>query len=308
MIKSGSATILSSTTRFIGELTSDEEIVLAGSFEGSLRTSRSVQVTTTGSMQGEIHADSVLVMGRVAGPIHAVDRIELQAGAVVNGDLSAQRVRIHDDVIFNGNCRITGPEATRRQYLVPALVQVFDAEPSAQALGGVERAAENFLHDFGFDIELRPESAASGTLRPIFRSRDPLPYSHLREKLRFVEHALQSATSPETPRERRFGRKRDSGDAALQITGADGARALVEALNRLRNVALLVGPVVVTRFEEERGPRLAVRVHHDSLPNDTTAPEPPDPSNLLVSLQKVQSEILRDLSASTQARVGHSGA
>jgi cytoskeletal protein CcmA (bactofilin family) len=304
VIKTGSATILSSTARFVGEMTTDEEVILAGTFEGVLRTSRSVQVTTTGTVNGEVHAESVTILGRVLGPVHAVDRIELRGGAHVDGDLAARSVRIHDDVFFNGHCRVTGPEAARRQYLVPGLVQAFDIDPSSQALGGIERAAETFLRDFGFEVELRPDHATDGVLRPIFRSRDALPYSHLREKLRFVEHALQTAASPEPRRERRFAglsRRRDD-EPPLQTTGADGARALVEALGSLHNVALMLGPVIVTRFEEERGPRLSVRVRDDSLPGENLAPDPPDPSQLLVSLQKVQTEVVRDLSASAPAR------
>jgi len=308
MIKPGTATILSPTARLVGELSTEDEIVLSGSFEGTLRTTRNVQVATTGRMLGEIHAESVLILGQVQGPVTAIDRIELQGGAVVNGDLSAQRVRIHDDVIFNGNCRITGPEAARKQYLVPALVQVFGTPAPSNVLSRVETAAENLLQEFGFDVELRPERPSDGsqTLRPIFRSREALPYARLRERLRSVEQALQTAASPDAPRERRFGtflnkKGEKDGEAPLQATGTDGARALLDALSQLRNGAVLMGPVVVTRFEAEQGPRVAVRSRPDSMafegPNAT-----PDPSALLVALQKAQTEIVRDLTSPQDER------
>src|SRR5262245_7348606 len=124
MIKSGSATILSQAAKLMGEMAAEEDVILAGTFEGTLRTSRSLQVATSGVLNGAAHADTVLVLGRVVGPISAVDRIELQPGAIVEGDLAAQHVRIHDDVVFNGRCSITGTTAARRQYLVPAVVQV----------------------------------------------------------------------------------------------------------------------------------------------------------------------------------------
>src|SRR5262245_15579515 len=118
MPKNGSATVLSAGARLVGDLVTDEEILMAGTLEGTLRTSRSVQVASTGCVKGAIHAESVVVLGTVTGPISANDRIELQAGARVDGDLSAQRVRIYDDVIFNGHCCITGPESNRREYLL----------------------------------------------------------------------------------------------------------------------------------------------------------------------------------------------
>lgn len=304
MIKPGSATILSSAVRFNGELIADDDVILAGSFEGVLRTSRSLQIATTGVLKGEAHADVVVVLGRVEGPIHAVERIELQPGSSVSGDLAAQRVRIHDDVIFNGHCRITGAEATRRQYLLPTVLHSFGADPNPQALAGVQAAAEGLLRDFGFDIEVKADRPAPGTqtVRPIFRSRDALPYSRLRERLRSLEETLQSATTPETGRERRFGvlsRRSDKDAEPLQTTGADGARELIEALGQLRSATLMLGPVIVTRVEEGRGPRLTVRVRQDGLPSDAVAAAgSPDPSQLLLSLQKVQTEVVRDLTAS----------
>ena len=228
MIKPGSASILSPSTRIVGDLNSEDEIVLSGTFEGTLRSTRSVQIANSGRLTGEIHADTVTVLGQVHGPIHAFDRIELQGGAVVHGDLTAQRVRIHDDVIFNGNCKITGAESARRQYLLPAMVQSFGTPAAAQELSRVATAAETFLNEFGFDVELRADKPSDGaqTLRPIFRSREALPFGRLRERLRGVEQALQNAASPDAPKPNRFGgflKKTDS-EAPLQTTGADGAR------------------------------------------------------------------------------------
>lgn len=306
MIKSGSATILSPTTRLQGDLETDEEVFLAGTFQGVLRTSKSVHVAASGRVQGEIHADAVLVVGQVTGPIHALDRIELQAGAVVDGDLAAQRVRIHDDVVFNGHCRITGPEAGRRQYLLPAVVQAFGTAPATD-LARAESAATSFLAEMGFEVEVRPERGndSAQVLRPIFRSRDQLAFSNLREKLRAVEQVLQSATLPDNGRERRFGgflRKGDKDAEPLQTTGAEGARALVEALQGLRNGAVLLGPVAVTRLEDERGPALHVRVRQDYMPAESGIAAPPEPSALLVSIQKVQGEIIRELGSAIAAR------
>ena len=305
MIKSGSATILSSAVRFTGELIADDDVILAGQFEGVVRTARSLQVANTGILKGEAHADSVVVLGRVDGPIYAVERIELQPGSCVNGDLVAQRVRIHDDVIFNGHCRITGTEATRRQYLLPTVLHAFGTNANLEALAGVQTAAEGLLREFGFDLEVKAEHPGAGTqtVRPIFRSRDALPYSRLRERLRSIEEVLQSATlPPDAGRERRFGvltRRNDKDAEPLQVTGADGARALIEALGHLHTATLILGPVILTRVEEGRGPRLTVRVRQDGLPSDAVAAAgAPDPSQLLLSLQKVQTEVVRDLGES----------
>ena len=74
-------------------------------------------------------------------------------------------------------------------------------------------------------------------------------------------------------------------------------------MGQLRNAALMLGPVILTRFEAERGARVAVRVRQDSMPpEDVASAGAPDPGTLLLSLQKVQSEVSRDLQASASAR------
>lgn len=305
MIKTGSATILSTAAKLSGDMMADEDVLLSGTFEGSLRTSRTLQVATTGVVRGEVHADNVLVMGHVAGPISAADRIELQPGARVDGDLAAQHVRIHDDVVFNGRCRITGPAAVRRQYLLPAVVQGLGTEASPQALENLERAAEGFLRDFGFEVEVRADRAGKGghTLRPIFRSSEPVPYARLRERLHDVESTLQELAGVEDQRVRRGSPSLPS--EPLQTSGAQTAQALLEAMGSLRNAALMLGPVIVTRLEAPRGPRLVVRVRQDSLPPESVAAAgAPDPSALLLSLQKAQTEVSRDLAATVASRNG----
>jgi hypothetical protein len=219
--------------------------------------------------------------------------------------LAAQHVRIHDDVTFNGRCRITGPEAVRRQYLVPAVVQGLASAASPQALENLERAAEGFLRDFGFEVEVRPDRAVQGahTLRPIFRSSEPVPYARLRERLHDVEATLQELAGVEGQRARHGLEVLPA--EPLQTTGAQSAQALLEAMGMLSEAALMLGPVIVTRLEAARGPRLAVRVRQDSLPpEDVAAAGAPDPSALLLSLQKAQTEVSRDLVATLAARPG----
>jgi cytoskeletal protein CcmA (bactofilin family) len=303
MSKNVSTTVLSAAARLVGDLATDEDVVLSGTFEGTLRTSRTLQISPTGLLRGEAHAESITVLGRVFGPLYAVDRIQLQAGASVDGDISAQRVRIGDDAVFNGRCSITGPQASRRQYLVPAVLQTFGATPSPQALTAVQDAAEGLLRDFGFDLEVRPGNNGHQTLRPIFRSREPLAYAQLREQFRSIEQVLQEATR--TDGAQRPAASGMAGGEPLQTTGRDGARALFHALEQLRNGALMLGPVIVTRVEEDRGPRLSVRVRQDAMPAEAAADvTAPDPSALLMAFQKAQSEVAQDLSNTHAGRTG----
>ena len=145
-----------------------------------------------------------------------------------------------------------------------------------------ERATENLLRGLGFELETRAARPdRTGSLRPIFRSAEPLPYAALRERLQRLEQALRFAAS-------------ETAEPPLQGTGTSHAHEVATALARLRHAALVVGPVALVRRDENPGDlHLAVRVRQP-LP-EPNASDNPDPASLLLSLQKMQHELMDEL-------------
>jgi len=289
------ATVFSAGTRIVGTLESVENIILAGTVEGNIRTERSVHLTPESVVRGDIDAAEVLVLGHVEGEIRASQRIEIRAGATVNGRILAPQVRVHEGVVLNAEVRMSGPDAEQRHYLLPTLLKSYDRNTNAQELETAERATEHFLRSLGFEVETRPRTSdKTDTIRPIYRFREPIGYPQLRKRLSEVERVFQEAVTG--------GDKNGSHGTLEATTGADGARELVDALARLRSAALIVGPVIVTRFESEgTPPRLSVRLRPDSMP-EHIGPKAPDPSSLLISMQRVQSEVVQSLDAASKDR------
>lgn len=284
------STVFSAGTRIVGMLESVENIVLAGTVEGNIRTDRSVHLTPESVVHGDIDAAEVLVMGHVEGEIRASQRIEIRSGATVNGKILAPQVRVQEGVVLNAEVRMSGPDAAQRHYLLPTLLKSYDRTPNPQALEGAERAAETFLRTLGFEVETRTRTnEKTDTIRPIYRLREPIGYPQLRKRLSEVERVFQQAVE---------SNGKDAAPGALDATtGANGARELVAALGKLRSAALLVGPVIVTRFESEAGtPKVVVRLRPDSMP-EHIGPKAPDPSALLISMQRVQTEVVQSLDA-----------
>lgn len=280
----GVATVLSPGTRAVGELHSVDDLVLAGIFEGKLRVEKSLRIMPEARVEGEVMAERILVLGRMQGSLHALQRIEIKPGAVVGGEVVAPQIRIHEGVILNAKVHMTGPPAPvgpPRHYLLPTLLRSYGDVPR-EDMEQAERATESFMRSMGFELETRAERAdRSGALRPIFRSREPVPYMRLRESMQSMEHALQAATAI------------DPQDPPVQGTGAAGAREVASALGRMRRAALVVGPVALTHLDENPGAsHLAVR--RRTLP-EAAAADSPDPASLLVSLQKLQRELLDGL-------------
>ncbi len=278
----GVATVLSAGTRAVGELHSTEDLVLAGAFEGRLCVQRSLRIMPEARVEGDVEAERILVLGRTQGSLHAEQRIEIRAGARVWGEIVAPQIRVHEGVILNARVHMSGPPGPARHYLLPALLRAYDAT-SLDSLEPAEQATEKLLRELGFELETRAERAdRSGALRPIFRSREPMPYKKLRERLAHLEQALRAASGAAP-----------AAAEPLQGTGTAGALELAQALGGLRRAAFAVGPVALTRLDENPGAlRLAIRERRKALPEP---PESPDPASLLLYLQKLQHELLDDL-------------
>ncbi|MEO8191116.1 MAG: polymer-forming cytoskeletal protein [Acidobacteriota bacterium] len=95
--------MLGSGTRFVGELSGDEDIVVNGRFHGTLRVDRRVTVGPEGEVEGEIHARQVVVGGRVKGDVHASERAELTSSGAVEGSVHAPKVVIAEGARLEGS-------------------------------------------------------------------------------------------------------------------------------------------------------------------------------------------------------------
>jgi cytoskeletal protein CcmA (bactofilin family) len=68
-----------------GSVRIDGKVV--GNIEAPLDASISVVIGPTGEVQGNVQANRIIVAGRVSGDIHASDRVEIMASALVHGDI-----------------------------------------------------------------------------------------------------------------------------------------------------------------------------------------------------------------------------
>jgi cytoskeletal protein CcmA (bactofilin family) len=86
-----------------GELTSEDEVVVHGTFRGSLSSSDAVSVGSDGVVEADVGAASISVAGQLTGNVNAEDRVDIQAGGRLIGDVKASRLTIADGASFKGN-------------------------------------------------------------------------------------------------------------------------------------------------------------------------------------------------------------
>ena len=107
--------VLGKTLVFKGELSAEEDLVLQGRVEGSIRHTQSVTVGADGVVIGDIHARNIVIEGTVEGDLHGSAAVNVSATANVRGNISAPRVGIVEGAQFNGSVDMSSaPTAARR--------------------------------------------------------------------------------------------------------------------------------------------------------------------------------------------------
>jgi cytoskeletal protein CcmA (bactofilin family) len=99
-------TLVGRHTEIQGKLVVQESVRIdgrvVGTVEAPCESTHTVVIGTTGEIQGDILAHRVVVAGKVAGQIHAVDRVELHQGCLVQGDIKYGSIAIEHGARVQG--------------------------------------------------------------------------------------------------------------------------------------------------------------------------------------------------------------
>jgi len=90
-----------------GELSGSEDLYVDGNVEGSIELrNHSLTVGPNGNVKANVSAKAVVVQGKLDGTVTASDRVELRKSAVVNGDVTTQRIAIEEGAFLKGKVDI----------------------------------------------------------------------------------------------------------------------------------------------------------------------------------------------------------
>lgn len=98
--------IFAAGMRIIGDVETNGTIKIDGRIEGSVLGARQVMLGHHGAIHGNLHAGEVVIGGLVDGAIVANERLELQASAVVNGDIETKSIVVLEGARINGAVRM----------------------------------------------------------------------------------------------------------------------------------------------------------------------------------------------------------
>ena len=98
-----------------GEITGDEDVLVAGTIEGQIRISRELRVGPRGKVKATVSAQSVIISGELIGDCDASNRVEIQATGRLQGNIRAPKVVITEGAVFRGNSDMSGRRDERNR-------------------------------------------------------------------------------------------------------------------------------------------------------------------------------------------------
>jgi cytoskeletal protein CcmA (bactofilin family) len=97
-----------------GELRSEEDVVVEGSVEGKIHSSRDVRIGQGGTVKATVEGQTVVVSGEIVGDCAAVVRVELQSSGRLTGNIRAPKIVIAEGAMFKGNSDMSGRKDERK--------------------------------------------------------------------------------------------------------------------------------------------------------------------------------------------------
>lgn len=95
--------IISQDVCLTGVLTSQGEVQLDGRIDGDIKAQHLV-IGSSGVVEGEVDAQSVVIIGKVIGSINAKE-VKVQSGAQIHGDIFHDTLTIDAGAIIEGNLK-----------------------------------------------------------------------------------------------------------------------------------------------------------------------------------------------------------
>lgn len=99
-----------------GELVAQEDVLIAGRVEGSIRVEGHRVIVAPGAeVTASIHAREIVVSGHVAGNVTAIERLDIRETADMKGDLVTPCLKMSEGAKFRG--KVDMKDSKRRMAL-----------------------------------------------------------------------------------------------------------------------------------------------------------------------------------------------
>lgn len=101
--------LIASGSRIEGDIKFADGLRVDGEVFGDIRANPEqtslLVISEAATVQGEIHADHVIINGTVRGPVYARELLELQPKAQIEGDVSYRALEMHQGAVISGQLK-----------------------------------------------------------------------------------------------------------------------------------------------------------------------------------------------------------
>lgn len=105
-------TVIGPSVHIVGEVKSQEDLLLEGSVEGRIEGSQTVTVGRQGRVKGEVSGKVVRIVGKVEGDISALEKVEIVPEGKLFGNIKATRIVISEGALFKGKVEMESAVVT----------------------------------------------------------------------------------------------------------------------------------------------------------------------------------------------------
>lgn len=107
--------VIGKNIKFRGELIGTEDLHIEGKVEGTvLMEGQNLSIGTEGEINANVHAQTIIINGKLTGDVLADDIIEIRSSAVVKGNLIAPRIQLDDGGKFRGSIEMIDSEQEKK--------------------------------------------------------------------------------------------------------------------------------------------------------------------------------------------------
>jgi cytoskeletal protein CcmA (bactofilin family) len=102
----GQTSIIAQGCKFDGKVEVRGTLRIEGEFKGNIAMPETLVIGKTGVVHAQVTVKNAIIGGQLFGNVDAENKIELQSGSHVEGDIKTKRLVIDEGVFFEGNCKM----------------------------------------------------------------------------------------------------------------------------------------------------------------------------------------------------------
>ena len=134
-----------------GDFNAEGSVRVDGIINGDVKVTGSLIVGATGSINGDVEAQSAVVGGEIIGDVTVADKTELTSTARLIGNISTVVIVIDENAIFQGSCNMNQEVTGKRP------------KPASKAIRAGKRSAKEAIEEALKEVEAANQEENSGT-------------------------------------------------------------------------------------------------------------------------------------------------